>query len=197
MRILRRTAALHRLVAVLPLLVAACATTAPPPPIPMSAQPPGPPPAQFQAAGEVLWADIGQALPTRRAAFDGWRVVGPPVDLLRQPDGRWVGTLRGREVALVPAAGKLVGERIDLSVVRQPDGGVLVSGIWLEAPVRIEITSDRIRGSAGSRSFDLTWLGPGMYNSYAGLLQLKGAAGQVVDPVLPQLVLALLAVLLA
>ena len=183
--------------AALPVLLAACATTSPPLPVPMSAQPPGPPPAAFQAAGEVLWADIGQATPTRRAAFDGWRVVGPPVDLLRGPDGRWVGTLRGREVAVVPAAGRLTGQGIDLSVVRQPDGALLVTGAWMEAPVRIEITPDRIRGSAGARSFDVTWLGPGMYNSYAGLLQLKGAAGQVADPILPQLVLALLAVLLA
>jgi hypothetical protein len=199
MRTLRRIAARRRAPALgaAALLVAACAAPRPPPPIPMSALPPGPPPAEFQAAGEVLWADIGQALPTRRAAFDGWRVVGPPVELVRQPDGRWTGTLRGREVAVLPAAGKLTGQGIDLSVVRQPDGGVLVSGAWMEATVRIEITPDRIRGGAGARSFDLTWLGPGMYNSYAGLLQLKGAAGQVVDPVLPQLVLALLAVLLA
>ena len=180
----------------LPLALAACATTPPSLPIPMSALPPGPPPAELRALGEVLWADIGQARPGRRAAFDGWRVVGPPVDLVRQADGRWVGTFRGVGVAVAPGPGRISGPGVDVSIVRQKDGSVLASGTWLGAPLSIELSPDRIRGGAGGNAFDLTWMGPGMYNSYAGLLQLKGAASQVADPLLPQLVLALVAVLM-
>jgi hypothetical protein len=176
--------------------LAACATTAPSPPMPMSAAPQGLPPPQLQPVGEVLWADMSQAVPSRRAAWDAWRVAGPSVDLARAPDGRWTGTFRGREVAVAAAAGKLAGPGIDLALVRQPNGSVLASGVWLDVPVHIEITTERIRGVAGANAFDLTWMGPGTYNSYAGLLQLKGAAAQVADPVLPQFVLALLAVLL-
>jgi hypothetical protein len=187
-----------RRLAALPLLLAlaACASTVPAPKLPMTPQPPGLPPAEFKAVGEVLWADIGQAQPSRRAAFDGWRVAGPAMDLARMPDGRWVGTFGGVDVALTVKDGLVQGNAVDLSLLRQQDGSVLVSGIWLGAPVRITLSPDRIKGGAGANAFDLTWLGPGMYNSYAGLLQLRGAAGQVVDPVLPQLVLALLAVLL-
>jgi hypothetical protein len=186
-----------RLVAALGLAaLAACATTSPNLPMPMSVLPPGPPPAEFKALGEVQWVNLDRSNPARRVAFDAWRVMGPPMNLLRGPDGRWVGTFHGLDTALTPGPGKLTGAGVDLTIVRQPNGSVLVTGYFADVPVRIDMTPDRLKGSAGPNGFDLSWMGPGMYNSYAGLLQLTGAAGQLADPVLPQAVLALLAVLL-
>jgi len=174
----------------------ACATASPGAPVALSPVPPGPVALEFHASGEVLWAYVRQES-TRRASYDGWRVTGPSVSLVRGPDGLWHGTFQGRDALLAAVPGKITGTGIDISVLRQADGSIAVSGSWLGAPVGFQLAGDRVRGSAGANSFDLWRAGPGMYsNDAAGLLTLAGDAARLEEPVMPQLPLAMLAVLL-
>jgi hypothetical protein len=162
----------------------------------MSPVPPGPPALDFQATGEVVWADIGGATTPRRASYDGWQVTGPPVSLIRAPDGLWRGTFQGRDAVLAVAPGKISGSGVDISIVRQADGSILVSGSWVGAPVSFSVSKDHIRGSAGANQFDEWLAAPGMYSdNTVGMLKLSGNAARVGEPVMPQLFLALLAVL--
>ncbi len=179
----------------LPALLA-CATTSPGTPVAPSPVPPGPVALDFQATGEVLWAYVRQEA-TQRASYDGWRVTGPAVSLVRGPDGLWRGTFQGRDALLAAGPGKITGTGIDIGVVRQADGSIAVSGSWLGAQVNFQVATDRIRGSAGANTFDLSRAAPGMYsNDTAGMLTLTGDAARVEEPVMPQLPLAMIAVLM-
>jgi hypothetical protein len=52
-----------------------------------------------------------------------------------------------------------------------------------------------VKGTAGANVFDLVALGPGQFGTQAGLLTLSGSAART-DAAMPQMALALLAVLL-
>jgi hypothetical protein len=188
-----RTAALALLLA-----LAGCATldTAAQPtvPVPMSVVPPGPPGQNPGASGQVLWAELAQAQPGRRASFDDWLVSGPDVKIGRRPDGMWVGTLLGRPVTLSPSMGNISGSGVDLSIERHGQG-TWITGTCFDAPVRLEVTATRVKGSAGGNVLDLTRSGPGQYTSMAGMLTLSGSAATN-DAPMPQVALALVAALL-
>jgi len=188
-----------RSVAILSLAaLAGCATldsaAQPTVPVPMSPVPPGRPGQNPGALGEVLWAAPSQAPPPRRTTFDDWQVNGPNVKIGRRPDGIWAGTLFGRPVTLSPSMGSISGPGVDLSIERH-GMGTWISGTCLDAPVRFEISGARVKGSAGANVFDLPALGPGQFGTQAGLLTLSGSAARN-DAAMPQVALALLAVLL-
>ena len=73
--------------------------------------------------------------------------------------------------------------------------GTRISGTVFDAPVNLEVTVARVKGFAGANAFDLSRQGPGQYDSPAGMLTLRGAAGTNAAP-MPQVALALLAALL-
>lgn len=164
-----------------------CATAAKPtpPPVPMAPSPAGGP-REFSAKGEVSWKDLTGANPTRRASFDDWRVRGPTVALTRSSDGRWVGKVRGLQVALTAAPGKLSGGDIDLSLTFDDKGAIVVEGFWGGKPHRLVLARDRISGVLPGGPVDMTDMGTGMFNSYQGLLQISGPSD------MPQVVIALL-----
>ena len=182
----------------LALAVAGCATldsaSQPTVPVPMSPVPPGRPGQNPGASGEVLWADLSRAQTPRRAAFDDWVVNGPEVKIGRRPDGMWSGTFLGHPVTLAPAMGTISGSGIELTVERH-GAGTRISGTVFDAPVNLEVTVARVKGFAGANAFDLSRQGPGQYDSPAGMLTLRGAAGTNAAP-MPQVALALLAALL-
>ena len=158
--------------------------------------PPGEPALDFQAKGEVVWADLSQSVTPRRASFDGWRVTGPEVSLIRAPDGLWQGTFQRRAVAFEVRPGVLAAPGVSVSVRRQPDGSVQVSGQVWDSPVELQVAKSSINGSAGANQVALTLTAAGMYtNGAAGSLTLSGEAARLEEPVMPQLFLALLAVL--
>jgi hypothetical protein len=182
----------------LALAVAGCATldsaSQPTVPVPMSPVPPGRPGQNPGTSGEVLWADLSQAQTPRRAAFDDWAVSGPEVKIGRRPDGMWSGTFLGHPVTLAPAMGTISGSGIELAVERH-GAGTRISGTVFDAPVNFEVTVTKVTGFAGANAFDLSRQGPGQYDSPAGMLTLRGAAGTNAAP-MPQVALALLAALL-
>jgi hypothetical protein len=182
----------------LALAVAGCATldsaSQPTVPVPMSQVPPGRPGQNPGTSGEVLWADPSQAQTPRRAAFDDWTVNGPEVKIGRRVDGMWSGTFLGHPVTLAPALGTVSGSGIEL-VVERHGAGTWIAGTVFDAPVRFEISASRVKGVAGANTFDLARQGPGQYDSPAGMLTLRGAAGTNAAP-MPQVALALLAALL-
>jgi hypothetical protein len=169
-----------------------CATMPkpPPPPIPMSPAPAGERPAGTEPAGELVWTDLTGVSAPRRASFDEWSVTGPRLSLRRGPDGRWIGKAAGREVSLLTEAGKVSGAGVELALTSDEKGGVLVDGLWGGRPVHLVLGKTRITGTIPGGQIDLTDMGSGMFNSYQGLLQISG------PPDMPQVVLALLAVLL-
>jgi hypothetical protein len=173
-----------------------CATTPPPVPLAATPAPPGLPGPQFQPQGDIVWATIGQAMTPRRAAFDGWRVIGPSVDLIRAPDGLWHGTIQGQDVALSATPGRITGSGVNVAVLAQPNGSVTIDGTWFGAPVQLEVSNGKIQGLAGAGTVELWLAGPGMYSSNAaGMLTLSGEATRVDAPVMPQFFLALLVVM--
>jgi hypothetical protein len=160
----------------------------------MSAVPPGQPGQRPGVTGEVLWADLSQAEPSRRASFDDWLVKGPDVRIGRRPDGMWVGTLWGRPVTLSPTLGSISGADVELTI-EWHGTGIWVTGNCFGAPVRFEISGNQVKGNAGANVFDLKALGPGQFGSQAGLLTLTGSASRT-DAAMPQMALAMVAVLL-
>ena len=163
-------------------------------PVPMSPVPPGRPGQNPGASGEVLWAGLAQAQPPRPTTFDDWVVSGPNVKIGRRPDGIWTGTLLGRPVTLSPSMGGIAGSGVDLSIERHGTG-TWITGTCFEAQVRFEVSGSRVKGNAGANVFDLPALGPGQFGAQAGLLTLSGSAARN-DAAMPQVALALLAVLL-
>jgi hypothetical protein len=125
----------------------------------------------------------------RRATWDDWRVNGPSVTLRRTSDGSWAGRLRGQDVVITTAPGKVEGADVRLSLTFDDKGAVVVAGLWGGQPVRVVLARDRVSGTLPSGPFDLTEMGSGMFNSWQGLLQVGGPSD------MPQVVLALLDVL--
>jgi hypothetical protein len=185
------------LLAALFLALAGCAAldsaTQPTVPVPMSQVPPGRPGQNPGPSGEVRWADLSPAQATRGAAFDDWVVNGPDWKVVRRVDGTWAGTFMGRPVTLAPTLGTISGSGIDL-VVERHGAGTWITGTVFDAPVKFEVSISRVKGFAGGNAFDLARQGPGQYDSQAGMLTLRGAAGTNAAP-MPQVALALVAAL--
>jgi hypothetical protein len=182
-----------------PLLLSACATVHGTP-LEMTV-PATPKAAGFVATGE-LRASYGKS-----AAFDAWHVRGPNVNLTRAEDGSWDGTggpdMRALHLEVRP--GEVRGPGVSLSVEKMADGSVEVGGLFFLDRYSIRISSQRITGStrSGKCSFDLKRTSPdrfdgdmacGMAITRIGL-ELFGDAARGEAPVLPQVALALLAVM--
>jgi hypothetical protein len=182
-----------------PLFLAACATVSGSP-LPMStpAEPRADP---FQATGE-LRSSLGKS-----AAFDGWRVVGPQINLVRNPDGSWDGTAGPAMTAfhLETEPGVVRGARLAISISRGSDGSFEVGGLFFDERYRFRLSPEALTGNArgGRCAFELKRASPELYmgDVACGLdlsqmsVEFRGGAARVEEPVLPQLALALLAVL--
>ena len=183
--------------------VLACATPSGTP-IPVSTPAPGETkPPGFQSKGEVFFdaQDAGTS-----AAYDDFRVVGPQVNMGRDAAGKWGGNVGRRNMILTVVPGRITGDGVDLYVVRKKTT-VSVQGMYFQRQVWFTIKPGEIQGTTdGDRcSFDLVrtqqpggWFTGGVGCGGAlrqGTLQLVGEAANLETPTLPQLILALLAVL--
>lgn len=185
--------------------VLACATPSGAP-VPVTTPTPGETkPRDFQATGEVFFDAQGSGT---SVAFSDFRMVGPRVNMTRADDGSWRGNLGDREMIVKVQPGRITGDGVDLYVVKK--GGqpatVSVQGMYFQRQVWFTMKPGEIQGTTdgGSCSFDLTpakapgyWTGGvGCGGSLrVGTLQLAGTAADIGAPPMPQLVLALLAVL--
>ena len=163
-------------------------------PVPMSAVPAGKPGQNAGPSGEVAWADLARPQSPRRATFDDWQVVGPEMKIGRRPDGMWSGTLYGRPVTLAATIGQITGSGVDL-VVERNGATTRIGGMVFDAPVRLEVSINRVNGFAGGNVVDLSRQGPGQYDGPAGMLTFRGVAASNAAS-MPQTALALVAALL-
>jgi hypothetical protein len=181
--------------------LAACAMTPSGTPVPVTSIPAGETrPRDFTPTGAVSLYGSGSG---RSADFGDFRIVGPQVNMTRNPDGTWAGNLDGRDVVLAVTPGRIDGYGVNLYVFRKGTT-VSVQGMFGQRQVWFTLKPDEIQGTTdGSRcSFDLTRKPEGLFQGWVGCvgqvtaatLRLSGAAADVANPVVPQLLLALLAV---
>jgi hypothetical protein len=182
-----------------PLLLSACATVRGTP-LEMTI-PSTPRAAEFVATGE-LRTSYGKS-----AAFDAWHIRGPRVNLTRAADGSWDGTggpdMQGLHLEVKP--GEVRGAGVSLGIEKMADGFVEVGGLFFLDRYSIRISSQRITGSThgGRCSFDLKRLDPTRFGGELACgmeitridLELLGEAARGQDPILPQVALALVAVM--
>ena len=193
----------------------ACAGAPPAIPVPM-------PSAGETAGGEVLFLPLGSI--GTSASFDARRVVGPNVNMTATSEGVWGGSLGGRNLVLQVAEGRLSGAAFEVTVEREGDA-LRLAGMVGDRRVGVRLSPQSFQGSVdgGVCSFELSSRAAGTYEGslvcpargHAGpagapippavtatsprvtstTLKLSGDAARLDRPVLPQLALALLAVL--
>ncbi|MGA8892916.1 MAG: hypothetical protein WB493_15240 [Anaeromyxobacteraceae bacterium] len=185
--------------------VLACATPSGAP-VPVTTPAPGETrPRDFQPTGEVFFDAQGSGT---SVAFSDFRMVGPRVNMTRADDGSWRGNVGDREMILKVQPGRITGDGVDLYVVKKVGATTTVSvqGMYFQRQVWFTFKAGEIQGTTdgGRCSFDLN---PGQAPGYwtggvgcggsmrMGTLQLTGTAANLAEPPLPQLVLALVAVL--
>jgi hypothetical protein len=182
-----------------PLLLSACATVHGVP-LPMTTPAVEKPPT-FVSTGEIR-SSIGKS-----AAWDEWRIVGPRVNLSRNPDGSWDGTAGPvmSPVHLVAEPGRVSGPGVNLSIERMTDGFVEVGGLFFQDRYWIRVSPEKVNGSthSGKCSFEFKRVSPNLYGGDLACgreitrvtIELFGTAARFGEPVLPQLAIALVAVM--
>ncbi len=159
----------------------------------------------FQATGEVFflgWDGVGSG-----ASYSDERVIGPNVNLTRRDDGGWAGDLLGQNVDLTVTPTRLSAPNLDVHLERKGDG-LTVRGLVFGRRFSVEMTPKAVSGRSGNCSFDLERRQPGVLRggvgctdprsafpaTATGTLKLSGNAAER-EPSLPQLALALIAVM--
>ena len=182
--------------------VLACATPSGTP-VAVTTPPPGEvKEARFVADGEVFWDAQGTGT---SVAFNDFRMVGPRVNMARDAAGKWGGNIGERNMILTVIPGKIFGDGVDLYVVRKK-GTLSVQGMYFQRQVWFTVKAGEIQGTTdgGHCSFDLNptsqpgWFSGGVGcggSMRMGTLQLTGTAANLDQPTMPQLILALVAVL--
>jgi hypothetical protein len=174
--------------AALLLALSACATSSATTLVDLSPVPDDPRPEEFRASGEIRTSQGS-------AAFDDWRVVGPRVNLVRQEDGTWSGTILGVDVSARPSQGKLVGAGVNLSFVRWR-GEVITRGRIGALSVNVRLVpgagTPADEGIYCRLDANLVDCRPERQIAYGGI-RLLGVAAITDAPLMPQLGLALLA----
>lgn len=145
------------------------------------------------------------------ATFSDHAVTGQNVNMATTPEGVWGGDLRGHNLHLELSEGRIGGVALELRVDREGDT-LRLSGIFGGRRVNLELSPRRLHGTldGATCSFDLNSEGPGQYRGLVSCppargqrlpdvttatFHLVGDAARLDQPVLPQMALALLAVL--
>ncbi len=143
-------------------------------------------------------------------AYGPWNVKGGGMDLAWAGGGAWAGTWNGAPARFVASQGRLDGPSSAVRIERR-DGALAVSGTFAGRPVAVTIGRTTVSATLGTGACTLSLAAeeagvlsgpvgcPGTggtpASSGAGALRLEGEAILVPDVLLPQFVLALLAVL--
>lgn len=159
----------------------------------------------FEPTGEVIFN--GGGVTAAGATFDGDRLVGPAVNLTRDAGG-WAGDLAGQNLHLLwQGKDKLVGPNVTVVFRKADNGDVRIEGLWQGTRFRVDIDQKKARGRFGNCSLDMKQTAPGLFRgdigcqrgripqTAKGTLKLLGDAAKYQPDQLPQLALALIAVL--
>ncbi len=161
------------------------------------------------ATGEMIFVPSGSI--GAGATFSDRAVTGPAVNMAITTDGVWGGNLRGHNLLLDLSEGRMAAAALDLRVDREGDT-LRLNGIFGGQRVRVQLSPRRLQGTvdSGACSFDLAWQAPDGYKGFVSCppprgqslpavtsasFRLMGDAARLDQPVLPQMALALLAVL--
>ena len=193
---------MSRLAVVALVLATACATAPRGVPLAMG----GPAPTSIDLSGSYrpegeVFATFGRGAGVTNS-YGRYKVVGPYTSLSRNLEGRWGGTLGGQSVLLDVEDGRVRGAGVELTVRRDGDA-LLVSGLWRNARMELELRPGHIGGTPGAGcSLDLR---PSEGNSWRGFLacpnpdvaiaRFDGAASDVPDVAMPQWLFAFLGTL--
>jgi hypothetical protein len=139
-------------------------------------------PRDFTATGSVYFSGGGSGT---SADFSDFRIVGPNVNMTRNPDGNWAGNVLAQNAILNVTPGRIDGYGVNLYVFRKGQT-VSVQGMFGQRQVWFTLKKNEIQGTVNVGC-------AGQVNIYT--LQLTGDAANVESPPMPQLVLALIAVL--
>jgi hypothetical protein len=150
------------------------------------------------AAASAEYVPIGEVIVRGRGAtFSDTRVVGPTVNLTRNEDGSWAGSILGSSVALKPIApGRLKGAGGDLHFVRW-ESYVLVQGMLGNRKVEVRYKPGPGHASGAGIVCDaaVATVDCTTAPTASGSAELKGRAAAP-DAPMPQLGLTLLAAML-
>jgi hypothetical protein len=158
-------------------------------PIPLTAPPTGAVvPAEYVPTGEVVVGGRG-------ATFSDWRVAGPTVNLTRDADGSWRGSILGQSVVLKPSPGKLYGSGADLNFVRWGDY-IMVQGNLSGQEFQIRYLPGPGAPTKGGKICQATPRALDCSNANAGGAAALAGQAALPNAPMPQLGLALIATML-
>jgi hypothetical protein len=190
-------------------LLSACMTPIAGTPVAMSPAPvlppgeAGKPPGPYVPIGQV----DSNAAAGKSASFDSRRVVGPNIDLVRNEKGDWIGSAGAieRDFVLAVKDGEMRGAGVNVSILRQDDGTIYAGGLFFQTRYEVYYGRTKLKGNThnGRCGFELKLVAPGVYNGDVGCgmqvsdltIRFTGEAARFDGMAMPQVVLALLAVL--
>jgi len=161
--------------------------------LPVAAQdgPPGP-----RDTGKPAFAPTGQVEVRTTASYDDAFVRGPQVNMALTKDGKWGGTLLGKDVRLEVTPGRISGAGVNLVVTRDAKS-IAVEGLFAGVRVRVKATQDTFVGRVGNRQIECT-RGPNGYwfqkGGPAGVAAIRftGGADRMPDVPMPQWIFAVI-----
>ena len=148
------------------------------------------------AAGRPAFAPAGQVEYRTTAAYDAAYVRGPKVNMALTRDGKWGGTLEGKDVRLEVKPGRISGAGVNLVVTRDAKT-IAVEGLFAGIRVRVKATQDTFVGRVGNRQVECV-RGPDGYwfqkGGPAGIAAIRftGDADRMPDVPMPQWIFAVI-----
>ena len=144
------------------------------------------------AADEYL--PSGEILSRSTANYDAWRVRGPHVNMSREADGTWGGTLVREDVRLEVTPTRISGAGVNLVVTRERDM-LTVEGVFRGTRVRLEVTSTAMQGRIGALAVDNVRRADGHWYrddipTEVPSIRFTGTADAMPDVPMPQWILA-------
>ncbi len=144
--------------------------------------------APFMAQGEIVYQGS--------AAYDATRVRGPKVNMALTKDGKWGGTLEGKDVLLTVKPDRISGAGVNLQV-SQDATALSVEGMISGIRIRVKATAKEITARVGNRQVELARHPDGYWHlaggpKAVGAIKLKGTADRVPEVPMPQWIFALI-----
>ncbi len=151
------------------------------------------------AADEPFVADGEVSYQRGSAAYDAGHVRGPRVNMALTKDGRWGGSILGKDVILTATPERISGAGVNL-VVKRDAKELSVEGLVSGVRVRVKATRDVFVARVGNtqvecnRSPDGIWFIAGGSDRISAI-RFKASANKIPDVPMPQWILAVIGAL--